>query len=167
MARLLFWNDKDEGCLWRRGVQSEIFQKNYALLTAKVGSDGAVTGRTVGVPITTFIKKVGQRISFETKIPVEIEITTKTYAAAPSGFSTPTSGLSGASIEALKNLGLAGFSEATNPLTQGILGQPQFNVVERKNTDSHMFAAKWHATLTTTGKLINAQLDNVEHVVAE
>ncbi len=167
-ARKLFWNSDDPSCLWHKAVKSELFEENARIIGSK--PQGALTVKTSGIelPSTAFIKKDGQKIYFETKVQVDVEaITYKAVPALTSGAITLGDSVGSGALTLGSVQGQGGGAlptiKAPNYLANALGLQPP-SVEEMRQTGAHSFAARWHATLTTAGKLTNAQLDSFQHL---
>ena len=175
LARKLFYRETPDGavdkdCLYSRAM-GEINQRQRSILESTPSSSGVASTRAVQIFPTAFIEKTRQKISFETKVKVEVEVTTF-VSSSPFGISIESGPKLFGSIGGTNDL-LSKYLSSSQAIPGGIsfnkptgisLGTSGLLGDTKQQSGEHIFAARWQATLSTSGKLVQPRFVTVEHL---
>jgi hypothetical protein len=171
-GRLFFEADIKETLYYKADLPKKISSEFSAVIRKgpKEGGTASVEKIKIGTP--TFLKKTNQRLSFSTKINVEVEAINFVPRSTPSTQPGLTTNIGTASTidptatsSALLGLGGLGTTISTQSpnLSPGLVNFLGGDYSTIKKYGVHIFEVSWSATLTKRGKLINPKLEKIQY----
>lgn len=176
-AESLFFEKNNNRSLYYKGDLWQKITSQYSSIIRKGPEEGiSATVEKIQIGNPTFLDKQNQRLSFSTKITIEVEAIKLVSRQSPSAALTVGTISPGGTIAhptsatAATNLLLGGGSvglSAGNMLTSGLSAAvpsilADYASITKRGT--HILEVSWTATLTMKGNLINPKLGKIEHL---